>query len=165
MAVSLENRPGWDPSAQPLQGRADVKPPAEGLTCSGDPLKVSSSGRRPRGAEVVRACPRTGGRTPGLMRKQPARGRDVATKAGRGFGLNTSPGGGVCREFIRQRTRPHTQLEGRGGAQPTVGRDLPYMGGRGVARLGARRLWACARRSQGSRRRRLWRETLFEAGE
>lgn len=30
--MSLENRPGWDPSAQPLQGRADVKPPAEGLT-------------------------------------------------------------------------------------------------------------------------------------
>ena len=45
------------------------------------------------------------------------------------------------------------------------GRVLPYLGGRGVTRLGAPRLWACARRSQGSRRRGLWRETLFEAGE
>ena len=46
-----------------------------------------------------------------------------------------------------------------------TGRGLPYLGGRGVARLRAPRLWACARRSQGSRRRGLWRETLFEAGE
>lgn len=70
-----------------------------------------------------------------MMRKQPARGRDVATRTGRGFAMNTSTGGGVCREFVRQRTRPHTQLEGRGVAQPTVGRDLPYLGGRGVARF------------------------------
>lgn len=45
------------------------------------------------------------------------------------------------------------------------GRGLPYLGGRGVARLCAPHFWACARRSQGSRRRGLWRETLFEAGE
>jgi hypothetical protein len=36
---------------------------------------------------------------------------------------------------------------------------------RRVALRIAGRLWACARRSQGSPWRTLWRETLFEAGE
>lgn len=67
------------------------------------------------------------------------------------------------------------QLEGGAWPSPTwkkevwsgaaVGVVYPYLGVRGRGLLGAPRLWACARWSQGSRRRSPWRETLFEAGE
>lgn len=58
-------------------------------------------------------------------------------------------------------------LTGKDGAWPdaTLGRGLALLGREGRGPAGARRLWACARRSQRSRRRRLWRETAFEAGE
>lgn len=58
-------------------------------------------------------------------------------------------------------------LTGKDGAWPdaTWGRGLALLGREGRGLAGARRLWACARRSQRSRRRRLWRETAFEAGE
>lgn len=88
---------------------------------------------------------------------------------------DTSWGGGV-KGIFQQVGEATLQAEGGGGAclavdergvvRRLVGRGLArtWAGG-GVARLGARRLWACARGSQGSRRRSLWRETLFEAGE
>lgn len=81
---------------------------------------------------------------------QDGRGPWVSSRGG-GVEVLCQPRGGALVGWAWFRLRQET------------GRDLfTWCQGRGP--VCARRLWACARRSQGSWRRALWRETLFEAG-
>lgn len=107
--------------------------------------------------------PKTAARAPitlgGDASARRGRGLDPHTSEGARFGEGSSARGLDHSPRLKEGAWPVPQRWGKQGVA------FPYAGGRGVARLGVPLLWACARRSQGSRRRGLWRETPFEAGE